>query len=243
MAKAKGILITSPKIAIGSCSSCPGSEGALPAPRWLGAGEGTVPRRHRAVKALTPLAAGGHGKHAVTQGAVLMLGAARAGAQCGGVGRALPRHRRRRPGCLLLLQGCGAGLLSHVSGKATPAELQAVGQPHRPQRPRCHGVVCGGLRSPAPPAPGCSGHGAGDWGTAGGEGGGGEAGVSPQPWPGCQGPAAMGDPGWARGRVGAGVQLGPGRALRPRSGACMSSDGRCPRRRAPSPWGCSRPAW
>lgn len=76
-----------------------------------------------------------------------------------------------------------------------------------------------------------------------GRAGGGEAGVSPQPWPGCQGPAAMGDPGWARGRVGAGVQLGPGRALRPRSGACMSSDGRCPRRRAPFPWGCSRPAW
>lgn len=197
MAKAKGILITSPKIAIGSCSSCPGSEGALPAPRWLGAGEGTVPRRHRAVKALTPLAAGGHGKHAVTQGAVLMLGAARAGAQCGGVGRVLPRHRRRRPGCLLLLQGCGAGLLSHVSGKATPAELQAVGQPHRPQRPRCHGGVCGGLRPPAPPAPGCSGHGAGDWGTAGGEGWGRgswglAAALAGVPGPGCDGGPRLG---------------------------------------------------
>lgn len=33
--KSKGILIMSPKIATGSCSSCPSSKGALPVPRQL----------------------------------------------------------------------------------------------------------------------------------------------------------------------------------------------------------------
>lgn len=60
---------------------------------------------------------------------------------------------------------------------------------------------------------------------------------------GCQGQAASGHPGQARWWAGSGVRLGPSWVLRPQSGARTSSDGRCPRRRAPSPWGCSQPAW
>lgn len=45
------------------------------------------------------------------------------------------------------------------------------------------------------------------------------------------------------GSWGAGLSPRPWPALRPQSAAGMSSGGRCPRRRAPSPWGCSQPAW
>lgn len=125
-----------------------------------------------------------------------------------------------------------------VPGKAMLAELP------QPQGPRCHGGVCWGLLLCALPALQCSGHGAGDghsrrgrfwaesWALAkalAGVGG---------PGPGC---VRVPQPGTAQG--GCRSAVGPARALRPQSGARTSSDGRCPKHRAPSPWGCSRPAW
>lgn len=174
--KSKGILITSPKIAIGGCSSCPGGEGALPAPWQLSAGQGTVPSSPHWVRltALTPLAAGGEGKGAASTGCS-RLGAAQAGAQCGGTGWVLLCRWRHGPGCLPVLRGHRAELLSCVPGKATLAKLPAVGQP---RGPRGHVVmgVSAGVRFPAPPAPQCNGHGAGD-GHSGWEGFGVEAGL------------------------------------------------------------------
>lgn len=110
--------------------------------------------------------------------------------------------------------------------------------------PPCHRGVCWGLSLRAPPALQHSGHGAGDghsrWGRFWGASralGTALAGAG-VPGPGC---VRVPQPGMAQG--GCRSAVGPARALRPRSGARMSSGGRCPRHRAPSPWGCSQPAW
>lgn len=240
--KSKGILITSPKIAIGSCSSCPAARG--PCPAQGGHGPQQPATGHQG-----PCTAGsrrsqytrGHGGCA---GSGARAGCSVGSAQCGGAGRVLPCCRRRRADCLLVPQGRGARLLYHVPGKAMPAELPAVGQPHSSRGHVVMGVCAGGCAylHPCPARQqarcGCLGH--GGWGGLWVE-----TGRSPQPWPSGAAGARLptGSPGRARRRVGTGVQLGAVRALRPRSGARTSSDGRCPRRRAPSPWGCSRPAW
>lgn len=142
-----------------------------------------------------------------------------------------------RPGRAGRAEGCERAPL-RVPGKAMLAELP------RPRGPRCHRGVCWGLRSCARPALQRSGHGAGDGHSRWGRFRGGSRALATAlagagvPGPGC---VRVPQPGTAQG--GRGSAAGPARALRPRSGARTSSDGHCPRHRAPSPWGCSRPAW
>lgn len=110
--------------------------------------------------------------------------------------------------------------------------------------PLCHRGVCWGLLLHALPALQYSGHGAGDgrsrWGRFWG---GSRALGTALAGAGVPGPGCVRVPQPGKAQEGCKSAVGPARALRPRSGGRMSSDGRCPRHRAPSPWGCSRPAW
>lgn len=219
ISKSKGILTTSPKIATGTCSWRLAVRGPA---RPTGPGHGAVP-------ALALLAAGTDGTHSRSGhvGSVAGLGAVQ------GVLSVLEQGGH----CQQWQRDTGLGSpLYPCEGHAGPAAT-APG-------PLGHRGVCWGLLLRAPPALQYSGHGAGDGHSRWGRFWGGSralgtalagAGV---PGPGC---VRVPQPGTAQ--QGCRSAVGPARALRPRSGARTSSDGRCPRHRAPSPWGCSRPAW
>lgn len=222
ISKSKGILATFPKIATGTCSWCLAvrgparPQGLAQARAWGYPGTGTVAAGSDGTRGPGGCAASVAGLGAVQE----ELSALVQGGRC---------QQRQRD----------AGLGSSLR----PWEGDA-GRAATAPGPRCHGGVCWGLLLCALPALQCSGHGAGDghsrrgrfwaesWALAkalAGVGG---------PGPGC---VRVPQPGTAQG--GCRSAVGPARALRPQSGARTSSDGRCPKHRAPSPWGCSRPAW